>query len=369
MALEYQEPPPPFNTLFSDSISPNSSRGLDVQLGPDASTAKDPPANVRPPPASQALVYELLLCFNLLNEVLPHHIATRKSMGHATSDYDELQITTNNLKIQEVKSLEYYPADISSQIQSQAAQRLAFRLEKLPSSSSQSYNSPTFGSPEGPHLVSSGPPPPTPGSEGKTKSNRPQRAAPPEEHGSNVRFEDEDGVVIVKNRRAGNRTDSWKLTKKTHDLSVPAHSSLVPAQAPPVSARPELVAAHSFYHGAESFTSSSWSTAWGSMKSAGAMAGDGISNLGSEIYVAVRAGSSWLIGDDDDDDWNQYDDHKLVTENETSILRPINPKEDDDDNYASIDQDVVDDLLAKWTNLPVRKDSTEPEIVDSAETT
>lgn len=123
MAIENQSPPPPFNAAINTSVEMPTSRGIDKS--PQHLEVASPPV-VKP----RTLIRELLLCFQLLNDLLGHHVAVTKCSEVSFLGYEELRIALENIQRVEMKRLEAEYGDALIYIKVEAARNLHTRLSR-----------------------------------------------------------------------------------------------------------------------------------------------------------------------------------------------------------------------------------------------
>ena len=123
-AIENRSSSPSFNTSIIMAADITTSRGI-----------VDTPQHVEPstPPAvkPRTLIGELLLCFQLLNDILGYHMAVTKYGELSLLGYDELRLALEKIQNAEMKRLEAQYGDASIYIKSEAAQNLHIRLREL----------------------------------------------------------------------------------------------------------------------------------------------------------------------------------------------------------------------------------------------
>jgi hypothetical protein len=127
VAIEYQDPPPAFDAYFSKaSVEFSTSRGFDNPPTPQYVEPASPPL-VKP----RTLVGELLLCFQLLSDLLGYHVAVTKCSELSSLGYDELREMVEKVKATEMRRLEADFGNAPIYTKAEAAQNLHTRLREL----------------------------------------------------------------------------------------------------------------------------------------------------------------------------------------------------------------------------------------------
>lgn len=125
MAIEDQRPPPAFNTTtINMSAEVMTARG--IADSPQHLEPASPPV-VKP----RTLIGELLLCFQLLNDIVGYHMAVMEYTELSVMGYSDLRIALEKIQLAELKRLEAEYGDTSIYIKSEAAQNLHTRLREL----------------------------------------------------------------------------------------------------------------------------------------------------------------------------------------------------------------------------------------------
>ena len=87
---------------------------------------------IDPPPVKrQALIEELLLCFQLLNDILGYHLAVSKLSDNAALGYDDLRGALVRIQDQEFRRLEAQHMEAPIYVRAEAVKNLQTRLREL----------------------------------------------------------------------------------------------------------------------------------------------------------------------------------------------------------------------------------------------
>ena len=79
----------------------------------------------------QTLIGELLLCFQLLNDVLGHHLAASKLSELSSLGYEQLRLTLERIYTEEINRLSENFANASKDAKAEAVENLEARLKEL----------------------------------------------------------------------------------------------------------------------------------------------------------------------------------------------------------------------------------------------
>jgi hypothetical protein len=124
MAIENQSSRPSFSAAINTSVEVTTTRGLDEL--PQRLEPVNPPV-VKP----QTLIWELLLCFQLLNDLLGYHMAVTKLSELSSLGYEKLRVALEETHHAEMKRLDAEYVDAPVYLKAEAAQDLHTRLREL----------------------------------------------------------------------------------------------------------------------------------------------------------------------------------------------------------------------------------------------
>ncbi|KAK0105889.1 hypothetical protein ONS95_004402 [Cadophora gregata] len=145
-ALEFEAIDRDFYSTMNSSVHVSTSREIRADSAfmakptsikrsvPIEAEAKSPLAEIidNPPAVKpRTLVGELLLCFQLLNDILGYHMAVSKLSDLSASGYDDLRGALCRVHDKELKKMEAQHADAPIYVRAEAAKNLQTRLREL----------------------------------------------------------------------------------------------------------------------------------------------------------------------------------------------------------------------------------------------
>jgi hypothetical protein len=122
-AIEFAQPRDVFSATINTSVHIATDRGID-DFSPQY---PEPPPTVKP----RTLVGELLLCFQLLNDLLGYHLAITNYSDISSHGYDNLRSALEKIQAAEQKRLEEEYSDAHIYVKAEAAKNVKTRLREL----------------------------------------------------------------------------------------------------------------------------------------------------------------------------------------------------------------------------------------------
>lgn len=125
-AIEDQKTGPVLNAFMNTSVQITGTKDMGIMSPPtDAEVPTTPVVHDR------TIVGELLLCFQLLNDVLGYHMAISNLSKLSSMGYDQLRITLEKIHKKELNTLKEEFSAAPTYIKAEAAQNLENRLREL----------------------------------------------------------------------------------------------------------------------------------------------------------------------------------------------------------------------------------------------
>ncbi|TVY43307.1 hypothetical protein LCER1_G008650, partial [Lachnellula cervina] len=124
MAIESENSERGLNAFISTSVHVTEASGMDTMSQPSETPAV-------PAVKHETLIGELLLCFQLLNDVLRHHSAVSKLSELSSLGYEQLRLTLEGIHTEEINRLNEDFANASNHAKAEAVKNLEARLKEL----------------------------------------------------------------------------------------------------------------------------------------------------------------------------------------------------------------------------------------------
>jgi hypothetical protein len=126
-AIEGEKAEPVLNAFINTSVHITEARDMGIM----SQSANDSEASVTPVVHHRTVIGELLLCFQLLNDVLGYHMAISNLSKLSSMGYNQLRVTLEKIHVEELSKLKEDFRDDPIQIKAEAAQNLETRLKEL----------------------------------------------------------------------------------------------------------------------------------------------------------------------------------------------------------------------------------------------